>query len=156
MNKNITEKPANKKNKNILIAIIIGITLIIIAGAILLVYKDARAKNRPPDSPNVTLFKCSLGKVINDSDLEEIKELAVGVIGNKVLKVEKGAIRPEYNPLDENGEEFDFGDSVTITFSVLTTDEKMDIFNMLVDKYGITPAYLIDGLGNDIYRVDYK
>ncbi|MCL1859145.1 MAG: hypothetical protein FWF92_07910 [Oscillospiraceae bacterium] len=145
----------NKKTK---IIIIIIAALIVLGVAGFFIYKNIKDKNREPDMPNVTLFKCHIGKTITDSDLTEIKEVINNAVGNKVLEIEKGSIPYKEYLTDENEEVLDveIGDSITITFSVLTDDEKVIVFNALAEKYGITPDYLVEGLGKDIYRPDYK
>jgi len=107
--------------------------------------------------PNVTLFRCFTGKNLTEADLDEIKEVLNGAVGGKVLdiKIGIGVLPQNYTHTAENGEELETGDGVTVTFSVLTDDEKLSAFNALADKYKITPDYLWEGLGRDIYRADY-
>ena len=106
---------------------------------------------------NVTSFKCFMGKTLTDADLDEVEEVLNEAVKNKVLAISKGGVIPPqgYVYTNESGEETDMGDSITVIFSILDEDEKMSVFGALADKYGITPDYLPEGLGKDMYRADY-
>jgi hypothetical protein len=106
---------------------------------------------------NVTLFRCFLGKDLTEADIGEIKEVLAGAVGDKVLDISIGiGVLPQnYEPTGSDGEKLNTGDGITVTFSVLDDEEKLSVFNALADKYGITPDYLWEGLGKDIYRADY-
>ena len=143
-------------NKNTRIIIIIIAAVIVIAGAGLIVYRNWRTTNKKPDMPNVSVFKCHIGKTVDDSDLNEIKEIINNALnGNNVLDIKKGFPVIE-NLTDENGEILDIevGDSVTVTISILNDEEKVNVFSAIIDKYGISTDFLIDF--SDIYRSDYK
>ena len=107
--------------------------------------------------PNVTLFKCFMGKSLTEADLEEIKEVLNKTTGDKIIDISIGiGVLPQnYTHTDSSGETFETGDGITVTFSVLTDDEKLNVFNALAAKYGITPDHLWEGLGKDIYRAEY-
>ena len=136
------------------------IGLIIIAAAIVLgiagfiVIKDIINKNREPEYANITLFKCYMGKEINDTDLKDIKEIANSVTDNKVIDIEKGAIAGTQLEFDENDEIIynDYGDSVTITFIVLDDEEKSKVFTALANEYGLNGNHLLEI--KDINRAD--
>jgi len=150
---------SSNSNLKIIIIIISAIVLLIVG----IVFYRAITKfiSGPAEveaNNNVTLVRFYLGKTIEDSDLNEIKEIAAGAVGaNKILAIKKG---DEYfprhnNPRNEDGERIEMGDGAEIIFSVLTDEEKIEIFNALADKYGITQDYFPQGLGRDIYRSEF-
>ncbi|MCL2096890.1 MAG: hypothetical protein FWH10_08315 [Oscillospiraceae bacterium] len=151
----------NTKNGSFKIIIIIIVSAVILAGVGFVIYKAAnRFANDVSDNggegvataPNVTLFRFYMGRTVEDSEITEIREL----LGDIVLDIIKNEdFFPPHNNYDENGEEIDMGDGVTIIFRVLDDGEKTDIFAWLAKKYGITPDHLPQGLGRDIYRQDF-
>ena len=140
--------------KKLTIIVIAAAVLIIMAAAGFIAFKFIK-RNRV-DEANVTLFKCHMGKEITDSDLDEIKEAIQGALGYNVLEIKKGSIPYIQNPTNREGEETYVGDSITLTLSVITDDDKVKLFELLAEKYNITLDYLIEGMGYDIYRPDYK
>ena len=147
----------NKKFKIILI-IVAALIVLGIAGFIIL--KDIRAKNRPPEMPNVTLFKCHMFKPLTDTDLNEIKEIVKNTVGDKILSIEKGIplARAKYIT-DENGQsvDVDVGELVSISLSLLTEDEKIKMMKTLLQEYEIDEKYW-DYIYEitDVYKSDYK
>ena len=136
-------------------------TIIIIAAVVVIaagftgykIYSDREVYTKA----NVTLFKCFIGKDLTEADIGEIKGVLAGAVGDKILDIDIGiGVLPQnYEPTGSDGEKLNTGDGITVTFSVLDEEEKLSVFNALADKYGITPDYLWEGLGKDIYRADY-
>ena len=142
----------NQKNINsktvIKIAIILAAILVLLAGAFL-IYKATRPKRI--NNPTVTVMKYYMGKIIDDSDLQNIETRIREIVGDKFESVEKGVgIAATTEMTGDAGEVIDPGDGITITCAVLEIREKEDIFNMLATEYGIFPSHQIESF--DIAR----
>ena len=127
---------------------------VILAAALFLIYKYTKKEvvNEPEEiivEPNLTIFRCHMGKVITDVDLDEIKEVAKEAVGDKFYEIENGSVIKNPDVTDENGEIINLGDAVTITFKILSDEEKIAVFNAFVEKYGIDNSHLIEGIGKD-------
>ena len=135
-------------NKKIRLILIIAAALAVLAAGFFVALKMMK-RNRI-DEPNLTLFKCHMGRELNDSDLADIKNIIEEAVGNKVLDVELGSIPYKESLTDENEEEIYLGDSVTVTLSVLSDEEKVEMFSAVAKEYGITGGHMIQI--KDIYR----
>ena len=145
--------------------IIIAAAAVVLVAAAFVLYRavnkfaqngDDLSAEDVPVNLNVTLFKCFMGQTINENDLDEIKKALTDAVGDKILDISKGDIYfPANNNYDEDGELIDMGDGVTVTFMILSDAEKASVFSILAEKYGITADHLPEGLGRDIYRIEY-
>jgi len=161
----------NKKNKNLIIIIIIVAGLIVLAAgafiAIKYVTREKPAREDVTIDNNVTLLKCNTGKTLNDALLKETEEIIKGVIGNKLISIEKTqGIEPVMGfPEDDDGNEIivDVGDGILVTFMLLEENEKTDVMTAIANKFDFIHDYGFDFEKtvyimefNDIYRVDLK
>ena len=151
----------SKKFKTI---VIVAAALVILAVAVFFVMK--LIKRDIVNEPNLTLFKCHIGREVTDAELGEIKDIIEGVVAGKFLDISKGSIPYKeiltsriYNEGDEDREEDEYeyeeiplGDSVTVTLSVLTDEEKAAVFTAVAKKYNLVGGHLIEI--KDIYRND--
>ena len=146
-----------KKNLKIILIIVAALIVLAIAGVIIL--KDG-VKSRPPVMPNVTLLKCHLFMDdVTESDLNGIKEVIVEAIGDKVLGIDIGDI-PLGNTrflVDENDEDVNVGDPITVTLSILDSEQKTKMITTLLQAYKIEIRYWNDIYEiKDIYSSEYK
>jgi hypothetical protein len=135
-------------NKKIKIILIIAAALIVVAAAVFVVYK--LTKRNKADEANITLFKCHMAKEITDSDLADIKKIIEAAVPGKYIDIAKGSIPYKESLTGEDEEEIYLGDSVTVTLSVLTEEEKVAVFSAVAKEYGISGGHLVEI--KDIYR----
>ena len=135
-------------NKKIKIMLAIIAVLAVLAAALFVALKMMK-RNRV-DEANLTLFKCHMGKDIAQSDLAEIKNIIEAAVGSKVLEVALGSIPYKESLTGEDEEEIELGDSVTVTLSVLTEEEKVAMFSAVAKEYGLTGGHMVEI--KDIYR----
>lgn len=136
--------------KKIKTALIIAAALIAAAAAVFVALK--LMKKDKVNEANLTLFKCHMGQKITDSELADIKDIIEAAVPGRVLDVAKGSIPYIESLTDEEGEEIELGDSVTVTLSLLTDEQKTAVFSAVAKKYGITGGHLVEI--KDIYRND--
>ena len=135
-------------NKKLKIILIIAAVLIALLAALFVISK--LSKRNQVNEANITLFKCHMGREVTDSDLSDIKNMINQATGDKVLEIVLGSIPYKESLTDENEEEIYLGDSVTITLSILTEEEKVAAFSAIAKEYKLTGGHLIEI--KDIYR----
>jgi len=165
MNTNI-KNTQNKNNKTLIIIILVAVAVIVLAAVGFIVFKSVKNANQDT-SANATLIKCNTGKTVTEADLKDLEELCKGKIGDKFIKAEK---RPGVEPVtgfptNANGDELsaDIGDAITLTFKLLTEEERSDIYLLIANKFDFIHDYGMDFENavyqiniSEIYRADLK
>ena len=137
-------------NKKLKIILIIAAVLIALLAAFFVISRLIK-RNRVYEA-NITLFKCHMGREVTDDDLSDIKNMINQATGDKVLEIALGSIPYKESLTGEDEEEIYLGDSVTVTLSVLTDEEKVAAFSAIAKEYELTGGHLIEI--KDIYRND--
>jgi len=157
------EHTMNKKTLRMII--IIAAAAIILAAAGFLVYKffiKKPAEEFVRNEYNVTVFRCHMGQVLTESDLNNIKEVVNKAIGDKVLDMSVGTVPLSSTNYvyDENGDPVYFGDLAVIICSLLDEEEVITMANAVWAEYKITDKFSEENLTkimafDDQYRAEY-